>query len=233
MTNRTYRKVAADMTLVQLQWAVWFFVITGLVYFVLHMLGGTGKIFDQDLNEMNFLGYMLQPSKIFMLVLGIISVSGFLPFYVRHGVTRKSYFIGGAISAIVLSLLLMLAASLTALLEAFFAATSLTGPWTIEAATFSLNLLFYFAAGWMISAGFYRDALAGIFFIALAVALGIINDMFHTLNGGMGLGRLLQHLIPIDMEVPLAVSFLGTILLIVFMMGTVRYLTKRIRVKLK
>src|SRR5690625_7965113 len=43
-----------------------------------------------------------------MLVIGIISASAFLTFYVKHGVTRKDYFIGCILAIIFLSITLTL-----------------------------------------------------------------------------------------------------------------------------
>lgn len=40
---------------------------------------------------------------IFMLIVGILCAYAFLPFFVSHGITRRNYFIGAALAALILA----------------------------------------------------------------------------------------------------------------------------------
>jgi uncharacterized integral membrane protein len=91
-------KVARDMFLEQLKWSLWFIGIVVLLHVVFFILSSQ---FDFKINNLFTFSYMAAP--IYMLIIGIIAGTSFLPFFVKHGVTRKDYFWGSSVAALILS----------------------------------------------------------------------------------------------------------------------------------
>ena len=96
---RNFPKVASDLFMVQGIWASGYLgimLVVQIVKIILSLLSN---------NEVaTFFDTTFIASNIFMLVIGIISVSGFLPHYVGQGVTRRDYFKGTILGAIGLAL---------------------------------------------------------------------------------------------------------------------------------
>lgn len=230
----TPNKVGMDMTRLFMIWSVWFLAIVFIVYLVLKTIGT-----NMNLNPQSFLSFAYGPSKTYMLIIGIISIYGFLTFYVKQGVTRKMYFIGAAISSVIISIILMIVAGIITIIEQMFDHsidfTSFLGSdasWLLTVIVFSLNILVYYAVGWMIGAGFYRfGVLGGILYIVLGVLLVSISDILWEFE----LKNPLTFLIGlVDMwEIPLYVSFIGTFFLIIIALSIVRTTTKRVRIMMK
>ena len=70
-TNNRMFKVAIDMTWVQLMWSAVFMFIVFAVYIGMHALGGNIEINRQDFHEFTFLSFVFNPTRIFMLIVGI------------------------------------------------------------------------------------------------------------------------------------------------------------------
>ena len=68
----------------------------------------------------NYFSIVYVAAHIFMLVIGIISVYGFLPHYVGNGVSRRDYFKGATLSTIALSITIPVIASIISVLERLF-----------------------------------------------------------------------------------------------------------------
>lgn len=89
-----FPKVAVDMFSVQFIWSLWFISFVFLAHIVMIVIS-----INTDSAVGEFLHFSHSSSKIYMLVIGIISSYAFLTFYVNHGVTRKDYFTGAALAA--------------------------------------------------------------------------------------------------------------------------------------
>ncbi|MFT8321833.1 MAG: hypothetical protein ABF649_13080 [Bacillus sp. (in: firmicutes)] len=232
-TKNNISKIATDMSWLQLTWSAWFLSIVFVLYIALRMIGG-----DTTITHKSFLTFSYQPAKIYMLVIGIISVSGFLTFYVKQGVSRKDYFFGGSISAIIVSLMIMIIAGIVALVENFFVPAietgSFLGPeasWVLIIAVYSLNILVYYVAGWLIGAGFYRFGAAGILYIIQAIILVVISDIFWQFELKNPLKKLIT--IHSQWEFSFSLSVIGTFVLLSIALWIIRSTTKRVRIKLK
>ena len=112
MQKPVYPKVAADLLWIQFLWALGFLGVMLAVHIIKMILT---IVQGSEMND--FFAATLIASNIFMLVIGIISIHGFLPFYVSQGVTRKDYFKGAALSALGLSIVLPVIMSIVTLLE--------------------------------------------------------------------------------------------------------------------
>ncbi len=232
-------KIARDITWILLSWSAWFVPILVIVYVAFKIMGGEVEINQQNIDQVTFFTFAYHPSKIFMLVIGIIHVSGFLPFFAKQGVTRRDYFFGSGISSVLVSLMLMISAGLVTLVENILFPVietefiiSAEAPWYLTATVFTLNLLVYFMAGWLIGAGFYRfGGIGGMLYIAIAIVMVLFSSMFwegeekHPLNCPFGLSNL--------RDLPPSVSLMGTFLLIAVMLWIVRATTRSVRIKMK
>lgn len=110
----TYPKVATDLFWVQLFWAFGFLGIM----FVIHLIKLVMAINSNNGIEIYFVSAFVT-ANIFMLVVGIISSYGFLPYYVSNGVTRKDYFKGAALASVGLSIALPVITSIVSVIELF------------------------------------------------------------------------------------------------------------------
>ncbi|WP_312096650.1 hypothetical protein [Niallia sp.] len=226
-------KIAVDLSWLKFTWALWVIPIVFIVYNILRYFIGEEKFIQQG-----FLPFVYGPTKIFMLVVGIISVSGFLTFYVKQGIPRKDYFYGQAISAVIVSFSMMLIGFLIALVEKEFVLgihiDSYLGQdpsWLLLYFIYSLNVVGYFVAGWLIGAGFYRfGVLIGMAYIALAVLILSIIDRFWEFELKDLFGKILFFN---GVEFSVFLSFLGTILLILLVLWINRITLKKVAVKMK
>lgn len=141
-------KVAADTSLLQIGWSIWGLSISLVIYVILRLFADK---FDE---AQNFFMFTYHAAKIFMLVMGIVSTSSFLSFYVRQGVTRKHFFIGSAIASAAVSLFIAATVGVVALIERLVVpagtAESFMGSdaaWLLKVVVFGLNVLVYFMAG--------------------------------------------------------------------------------------
>ncbi len=238
---KTSSKVSFDLFSLQMSWSLWFFGITTVVYFVL----GAVAFSDSDSLELSFFAFMLQPAKIYLLVLGILSISSFLPFYLQQGVTRRDYFIGTTLSAIGLSITLAAMSGIVTLilylihrwlsLPDFISFTSDIYPdasLMIDFAVFIVTSLAYYVAGWFIGIGFYKySALLGMSFIALSLLFGALIDLL--LKSESGIFQYLVDFNPDAFSFTLPISLLIIIFVIGMILTVIRRLTRTIPVKIK
>ncbi|HEY8529230.1 MAG TPA: hypothetical protein VIL22_06080, partial [Paenibacillaceae bacterium] len=161
-----------------------------------------------------------------MLVCGIIS-AGFLPYFVRLGVTRKACFIGTAVASCVLSLALAAGSGLIYLAERMLTAAdiALDRMWLAAVIAFAFNILHYYAIGWLIGAGFYRYGAGGVLFIALAVPFSFAAEALWD-----AVPREWLHL---SEAVEFLVAVAGSLLLLAILLGLVRLVTRNVRVRLQ
>lgn len=109
-----YPKVATDLFWVQLFWALGFLGVLLVIQIIKAILSITQG------NEMSdYFDAVFIAANIFMLVIGIISSYGFLPYYVGNGVTRKDYFKGSAIASVGLSITIPIIASVISVIQVF------------------------------------------------------------------------------------------------------------------
>lgn len=236
-SKRVFKKVALDMSLVQSVWAGWFIGIVFILYVALNFFGGNVEVNGQNFDSHSFLTFTSSAAKIFMLVIGIISVSGFLAFYVKQGITRRDYFYGSAISSVVIAFGLMAFAWIVTFIEGFInpeiVNPTLLGSetsWFFIAIVYWLYILVYYMAGWVIGTGFYRFGAGGLLFIPLALIMVGFVETFWELKDR----NFLLHFIDFDNgNIPLSLSFLGTFVIIALALVIVRAMTKRVRIKMK
>lgn len=119
-TKAIYPKVAIDLYYIQFIWALGFLGILLLIQIVKPLLSMVPLLKMNDkINIGNYFDTVFVSSNIFMLVIGIIAILGFLPYYVSNGVTRKDYFKGAAIAAVGLSISIPIVASVIYALQKF------------------------------------------------------------------------------------------------------------------
>ena len=222
-TSRALR-VASDMSWLQLTWAAWFICFVTLAYALI------------EVNAQNFITFAFQPSKVFMLVIGIISVSGFLSFYARFGVTRKAYFYGSSLASAMVALVLMGGVGVLGSLQHWLIPAPEkvsflveNASWLLTVIVYILNALVYYLAGYVIGAGFYRfGKLGGMLYIVLALILLFASEAMWDLE----LKDLLNRVVYIG-HLPVWGSMLGTLLVVGIALGMLWATIKRVRIKIK
>lgn len=115
-----FPKVALDMYVIQLVWSLMFlgfFLFLQIAKPLMAMIPFLNM--NDKINVGNYFDTVFISSNIFMFVLGIIVITGFLPYYVSNGVPRKDYFKGGALAAAGLSISLPIMASAVYALQKF------------------------------------------------------------------------------------------------------------------
>ncbi|WP_181347433.1 hypothetical protein [Thalassobacillus sp. CUG 92003] len=229
-TKQNTSKLSLDLFLVQGKWAAWFLSTVCIIYVVFRMV--------VDQNQISFFPFAFQPSKIFMLILGIMSPAVFLTFYVRQGITRRDYFYGSALAAIALSLALSIIASIISGFQHLLTGSQITVHMLNDEASlplimfsFFLNVLVYFAAGWLVGAGIYRSGwLIGLGHIVLAMVIVSLSDLFW--EGDMSEPWLTFFNVNAA-DISIAFSFIVTLLLLTGTFWLVRLLTRNVTVKMK
>jgi hypothetical protein len=231
-------KVATDMSIMHLKWATWGLSLTLIAYIILSKIDGTIVMNGQKINEQIFLTFALQPAKTGLFIIGIISVSSFLSFYVKQGVTRKDYFYGHAISSIIVPFVLMVFAGIISFFEQLLIPTkeidSFLGPdssWLLVVSVYSLSILVYYLAGSLIGAGFFKYGAGGLLYIVFAIILVSVVDMLWDYK----LENLFfdTYSVSNPMELPLFLSYIGTIGLLAITLWIIRITTKRVSIKIK
>lgn len=230
--KRNEFKVAFDMTFVQLGWATWMISIGLMIFVGIRIFFG-----DKNIGDEGFFNFIENPYKIFMLVVGILSVPSFLSEYVKLGVTRKHSFIGAAISSAALSAIFMVIAMVIGGIEQFIAPTDVitflgsNASWVLIFFVFSLNIFIYYVAGWLIGAGYYRFGGWGLTLsINAALALIFMLDLLWSGELETPLHRLLSIHGPENLS--LFISFAASFLLAGISIWAIRAMTKRVRVKM-
>lgn len=107
----TYGKIAVDSFMVQIMWALWGLGVILLIYVLLGAVNISGH------GVRDFFSSYYHTANIYMLVTGIIAVTALLPYFVRHGVTRRDYFQGAALACLGLAVAITLLFSLITGLE--------------------------------------------------------------------------------------------------------------------
>jgi hypothetical protein len=242
----SYRKVAVNMTFMQLSWAVWFMSIVLVAYIVIPLflvemntsnkLGDlfasiwTGNWDDMESNTgtRSYIDFLSHPAKIFMLVCGILSVANFLSFFVKQGITRKHYFYGSVVASFVVSVVIALFAGVVHLIELTVFTNDLNfgSTWLFATVMYMMQIVTYYGAGLLIGAGFYRyNAGGGMLFIVLAISLVFIVEVLWKQG--------LSGLISVSASWEVLLLCLSTSILLAIALIIVRMMTKRITIKLK
>ncbi|MDZ5712716.1 hypothetical protein [Jeotgalibacillus haloalkalitolerans] len=231
-SKRKDLKIAFNLTFMQLGWSTWMIGIVLLMFITLQIFTDF-KLFlnDEEVAFQGFIHFIENPYKIFMLVVGIMSVPKFLSWFVKTGVTRKDYFTGTAVASAGLSVIFMIIALVIAGIEQLVAPVEVVtflgedATWLMIFIVYTLNIFVYYLAGWLIGAGYYRFGFWGLL-LSIAGALGLIfmMDLLWT--------NELETPLHAFENMPIFISFGVTVILIGISLWVIRMTTKRVRVKL-
>ncbi|SDW18712.1 hypothetical protein SAMN05421781_0767 [Marinococcus luteus] len=170
----------------QFKWTLWFLGILYLIRIAAHF-------FEMFFSEAEFnialLNFAYEPSKIYMLVIGLISVYTFLGFCIEHGLTRKHYYQAAFISAAAVSLIITVAIAALNLIDTIIFDTNAAVFYLIESdtllevllpgsAAYFITVLLYYLLGMFVASGFYRFGwLPGLGFIAAGLFCLLIESI--------------------------------------------------------
>ncbi|MBM7578077.1 hypothetical protein [Jeotgalibacillus terrae] len=231
-------KIAFDMTFMQFGWSTWMIGIVLLLFISLQIFTDFKIVLnDEEAAFQGFIHFIENPYKIFMLVVGILSVPKFLSWFVKTGITRKDYFTGAAIAALTLSAIFMIIAVIIGGIEQLIAPVNFVtylgegASWFLIFLVYTLNIFVYYLAGWLIGAGNYRYSGWGLLlYIPGALALIFMMDLLWTNQLDTPLHSMLS--LDASENLSLFISFGVSIVLIGISLWVIRVTTKRVRVKL-
>ncbi|WP_096186667.1 hypothetical protein [Evansella halocellulosilytica] len=230
------KKLFSDLFREQLKWTYWFLGVLFLAQIGINViLMNTGEI------PMDFFTFSYESGKIYMLVIGVLSVYVFLYHLVANGITRKDYFLGAILSAAAISVAIMVITAIVSGLQ-YVVLDLMNVTFTLETSSqlkydnwiFSylvsmINLFAFFSIGWMIGAGYYRYGwLIGFAFVAIAILAVSFIDVSWEFN----MNEWLSNWMPFLSEPPFFVSLLVSMIIILIMLWLVRALTKRVAIKM-
>lgn len=215
-----FPKVAKDMYLEQMKWTVWYLVFA-LVIHIVHLYSSYFTIGDNTAVK-GILVHLFPSAKVYMIIIAIISVNGFLSYYVGQGVTRRDFWAGSMIAALGLTATIAFFAVILTYLEygilEMFQLSHLLSDeflngngWLVI--QYLLNIFFYYLAGYLIAVGFYRfHWITGIGFVAFFLLS--VSALEWSEKYSLGL------------------NVLSSVAVIVLFLTLLRQLTKNIAVKL-
>lgn len=238
----TIKKVVKDMFLEQLKWSGWFISINILI----HLVAAYYSV-KYSYGMADFTQFISASTSIYMLVIGIVAGYSFLNRFTRLGVTRKFYFYGASLAALILSFTIVAIADIFALIELpilnFFKVNIESNifsgmEWIQPTVSIGLNGLMYYLIGWFINIGYYKfNWRIGLLFIVAAIIFSTIHGYIwvdYTIDiPGVIMGSAVEEAInisggklPFGFAAGLDVGLLALLLLMI------RRLTKNISVKL-
>ncbi|MEG6616747.1 hypothetical protein V6C27_10005 [Peptococcaceae bacterium 1198_IL3148] len=94
-----YSRIAIDSFVVQSKWAL---TALGIIITIYTIRLWVANISGNQLGD--FFTSYYHAANIYMLVIGIITASGLMPFFISNGFTRKDFFKGGALAALGVSI---------------------------------------------------------------------------------------------------------------------------------
>ncbi len=243
------KQLTKSMYKEQFGWALWFLTSFVLIQVVFILLA---SYYQGTVEPIMLL--LVAPSRIFMLVLGIISAYSFLGYYYHLGQTRKQYFKSslcstGLLTVTVIALIFMLSLAEKWILSLFSSTaqilsasegTSIVNPnghlditmqFSVGGVSFvdapvlfllffAVQLVFFFAVGWLISVGFYRYGwMVGLGFILVAL-------VFLSLNEWMWSGTVREFF-------PTTIITIGCISLCIVLFTIIYNILKKTPIKMK
>ncbi|MBD8498489.1 hypothetical protein [Paenibacillus arenosi] len=179
----------------------------------------------------SILNSALTSSKVFFLICGLLSMGGFIKYFVSNGVTRRDYYKGTVQSILYLSL------SFTAAVAILYGLESLIMNILGLERNLHVPIMFYvkivfdvilfYVVGWFIAAGFYRlNVWLGMVFIAITVLIVFIQSGIWGESVPIPLYKLMN-----IYEVSTWLAVLISAILIVGVIAAIRLLTKEVRIK--
>lgn len=170
------------------KWSKWYTAMFIGIFLVIVVLLNHLSTYDWSLLQ----GY-LQSTRIFFLILGLMSMRGFLEYFVSNGVTRKDYFKGLASASARLAIVMTIAGLILYGLERlvyFVAGWEFSHAWPfmeqslfIQTVAMLSTFFLFYLLGWFISAGYYKfNPYAGFGIVMLCVAVVIVHNRFWGLD---------------------------------------------------
>ena len=215
-----FPKVAKDMYQEQMKWTIWYLAFV-LFAQITHIFLVYYSI-DDDSTVRGFLTFLFGSAKVYMIVIAIISVNGFLSYYVGQGVTRKDYWAGSVLAALGLTVTIIFFSTVLTylqygILEMFqlshlLSDEFLDGNWSLVI-QYLFSIFIYYLAGYLIGVGFYRFRwIAGLGFVALFLLSVTVLEWSEKYSFGL--------------------SIFSSVIVIAVFLTLLRLCTKNIAVKL-
>ncbi|WP_188208193.1 hypothetical protein [Alkalibacillus aidingensis] len=228
------RHVVHHLYTEQMKWSFWFLTTLVTARFAHYLMASFMTSVDSSIE--NIMVFSLEWFKIYMLVIGLLSVYVFLSQTVSHGVSRWNYYRGTLLAAIGIIVTYMIVIALLTLIE-ILVIQFIEVPVEINQVAFGemaqlvihyfVISLLYYVVGWMITAGFYRFGwLIGLGFIIIGFVTIMIADYFWGEN------ELFFNFDFGHVEYPFGIAVMVSIIINVAMLWLVRLITRKVRIKM-
>ncbi|WP_085993364.1 hypothetical protein [Oceanobacillus senegalensis] len=233
--NETVKKITMDLYSVQMKWVAWYLPIVYVFYVAVFWI-----VDEPEIRSMSLLTFTFQTATIFLLICGILSSLAFLPMYVKHGVTRKSYFQGAFYSSIGLAITTIGITTILTWILSVMDINALTGgvlsslgegSWLWTTISYIIVVMVYFLSGWLVGLGFYRYGGAGGF-VSIVVAFVIVslNDLLWAFSTPKPMMGLVDFTIPVP---HVAIAIVGSIVIAAISTILVYKIVRDIPIKIK
>ncbi|UOQ50061.1 hypothetical protein MUN88_08365 [Gracilibacillus caseinilyticus] len=219
-------------------WMLWYLgvaVVIMIIAGIVAALGGGVQInlpvFEKYNTDWSIAYAVADTSRIFFLICGLLSMGGFIKYFVGNGVTRLAYFKGVIQSIVALVFTFSIIIIILSGIEYGIAAMTSYKEAVIMPASFYLKLLadilLYYVVGWFISAGFYSEKwVTGISFIVLAHPIVMVQSSVWGEKIKMPFYELLH--LP---DASAWLSLLISVIMIFVITGIIHTMTKNVRIK--
>jgi hypothetical protein len=238
MMHTRAKKVFYATSMTFAHWTIWYLTIFLLIHTGLSILFA---FLEESQFQWAIMDSGYSATRIYFLVLGLLSMGGFLTYFVSNGVTRKNYFVGMCLTLFCLGLgttaiigllhgvervVLSWIGPVGWLSSTSIGAENVWNPIGAENVSLALIMIFfqfilYYLIGWFISAGFYHHWLAGFGCIAVGFITVATLDFAWGNEGHLPLSEWLA-IEPFSPGMAVLDSSIVALLYIIFM----RLLTK-------
>ncbi|UOQ87275.1 hypothetical protein [Gracilibacillus salinarum] len=219
-------------------WMLWYLgvaVAIMIIAAIVAALGGDVQInlpvFEKHNTDWSIAYAIADTSRIFFLICGLLSMGGFIKYFVGNGVTRLAYFNGVIQSMVALAFTFSVIIIILSGVEYGIAAMTGYKEPVIMPVSFYLKLLadilLYYIVGWFISAGFYQEKwMIGFGCIVLAHPIVMVQSSVWGEKIKLPFYELL-HL----SDASAWLSLLISVIMIAVITGIIHTMTTNVRIK--
>lgn len=240
-------RVFKDIYESYLKYTIWFIVSIIIMHLGMSILSFRGDsaaaiALRDGVDKYNLYMTSYSASGIFMIIIGIVTGFIQMPHYVTHGVTRRDYFFGNVLATLALAFTLAFIFSTGSEVGKLILGQygysfkeeilipGMSNNWLLLFFIYAINIFAFSLMGWLINIGFYRyHALIGIGFIVAALAALALHGM-TWINGWFSIFN--DDFKDIFADNSIYLSVIGTVGIIVVLLGLIRMLTRKVAIKI-
>lgn len=225
------KSIIVGTTMVQVMGSrvLWYLSIVIAIYIGTVFFSNVFNDVKMSVPSYSLVSILADSSRYFFLVCGILSVSGFLNYFVSRGVTRKAYFNGNVYGIFLLAIMFTSATAVIYYIESliFSGYENSFGQMALFFVKMVVDIILFYLIGWFIAVGFYHsNFVKGVGFILIAIAVVFIQSGIW----GEGLPLAFLSIVTIQDFSPILIISISVFFISVFIY-IIRQLTKNVTVK--